>query len=226
MWHFSRRGGHWPSDFNDGIMWKLTIMKGANRIMAEYTAIFEAGNALVALLREQLTPEPITSPELIALASPHESENMKLTVWLFHIEEDSQNTQSGYYQQSRDIQSIRPTGFQLSYLITPHSKAPAQLKEADLHRILGAVIQIIKDNPVITQKYLDGSILNTAADIHLTTERANFDQMIKIWNNTQSPYRTSIVCKLSGVSIDSKRVRSITRVTEVLINTEDKGGMK
>ena len=48
--------------------------------MADYTALVEAGSSLVELLRDNLTPEPISNRELIALCSPHESENIKQTL--------------------------------------------------------------------------------------------------------------------------------------------------
>ena len=47
--------------------------------MADYTALVEAGSALVELLRDNLTPEPISNRELIALCSPHESESRAVT---------------------------------------------------------------------------------------------------------------------------------------------------
>ncbi len=186
--------------------------------MAEYTALVEAGNAIVELLRERMTPEPISNGELIALRSPHESENSQLTVWLFHIEEDSHNTQAGYYQYSKDVQRIQPSNFQLSFLITAHSKAPANMREADQYRIVGSALQVIKDEPLLEAKFLSGSLLETNAQLHLSVERPNFDQMIKIWNNTASPYKLSVVCKAVSVAIDSKRMRRVGRVSDVAIS--------
>ena len=119
--------------------------------MADYTAIVEAGSALVDLLRDNLTPEPLGNRELIALCSPHESENNQLTLYLYDIEEESQNITSGYYQVDKNTQRRRPAQFILRYLVTAHSKAPAQLREADQHRILGAAIQTLRDHPVIPQ---------------------------------------------------------------------------
>ena len=98
--------------------------------MADYTAIVEAGSALVDLLRDNLTPEPLGNRELIALCSPHESENNQLTLYLYDIEEESQNMTSGYYQADKNTQRRRPAQFILRYLVTAHSKAPAQLREA------------------------------------------------------------------------------------------------
>lgn len=187
--------------------------------MADYTALVEAGDGLVELLRDHLTPEPISKRELISLCSPHESENNQLTVYLFHIEEDQQSAPGGgYVQQSRDVQRMSPSRFHLSFLITAHSKAPVQLREADQYRMLGAAIQVLKDHPVLDKQYLEGSLLDSDAALHLSVERPNFDQMTKIWNNTSKPYKLSIVCKVDGVLIDSKRTRRISRVSDVQIS--------
>ena len=120
--------------------------------MADYTALIEAGTALVELLRDNLTPEPLGDRELISLCSPHESGNNQMTLYLYHIEEENPNMTSGYYQVDRNTQRIRPAQFALRYLVTAHSKAPVQLREADQHRIVGAAIQTLRDNPVIPVK--------------------------------------------------------------------------
>lgn len=191
--------------------------------MADYTAFVEAGNGLVELLRDNLTPEPISKRELISLCSPHESENNQLTAYLFHIEEDQQGAPGGgYVQQSRELQRMAPARFQLSFLVTAHSKAPAQLREADQYRMLGAAVQVLKDHPTLSRQYLQGSLLDTGAVVHISVERPNFDQMVKIWNNTSKPYKLSLVCKLDGVLIDSKRTRRVARVADVAIALDEK----
>ena len=191
--------------------------------MADYTAFVEAGNGLVELLREFMTPEPISKRELISLCSPHENENSQITVYLFHLEEDQQSAPGGgYFQQSQEVQRALPSRFRLSFLITAHSKAPVQLREADQYRMLGAAVQILKDHPVLDEKYLQGSLAEEKPSLHLSVERPNFDQMIKICNNTSKPYKLSVVCKIEGVSIDSKRVRKVSRVSDVSISIEPK----
>lgn len=190
--------------------------------MADYTALMEAGSALVELLRDHLTPEPVGNRELISLCSPHEAENNQLTLYLYHIEEDTQGVQSGYYQVDRDTQRIRPSRYNLRYLVTAHSKAPAQLREADKHRLIGAAIQTLKDHPVIDRKYLTGSLQDQQAEIHVVVEKASQDHMIKIWNNTSTPYKLSFIVMLTGVEIDSHRYRKVTRVTDVTIDVAGK----
>ena len=182
----------------------------------------EAGTALVDLLRDNLTPEPLGNRELINLCSPHESENNQLTLYLYHIEEDIQNMASGYYSVDSETERARPAQFTLHFLMTAHSKAPAQMKEADQYRIMGAAIQALRDHPVIPQKYLVGSIASEKAQLHVSIDRMTMEQLLKIWNNTSKDYKLSNVVTVTGVTIDSKRSRRVRRVTEVIIGTDQK----
>ena len=192
--------------------------------MADYTALVEAGNALVEMLRDNLTPEPLGNRELIALCSPHESENNQLTLYLYQIEEENPNMTSGYYQVDRDTQRIRPAQFALRYLVTAHSKAPVQLREADQHRIVGAAVQALRDNPVIPQKYLTGSMAEEGAQLRVMVEKTPMEQLRKIWNNTSKEYKLSFVVLLTGITIRSRRERRVSRVTDVAIDTNQTGG--
>lgn len=188
--------------------------------MADYTAFVEAGNALVELLRDSLSPEPIGNRELISLCSPHESENNQLTLYLYHVEEENQNVTSGYYQASRDVQRRSPAQFTLRYLMTAHSKAPAQLKEADQHRIMGAAVQALRDNPVIPAKYMTGSAAEEGDEWHVMVEKTPMEQLLKIWNNNAKDYKLSIVVMITGVTISSRKSRRVSRVTEISIDTK------
>ena len=192
--------------------------------MADYTALVEAGNALVEMLRDNLTPEPLGNRELIALCSPHESENNQLTLYLYQIEEENPNMTSGYYQVDRDTQSIRPAQFALRYLVPAPSKAPVQLREADQHRIVGAAVQALRDNPVIPQKYLTGSMAEEGAQLRVMVEKTPMEQLLKIWNNTSKEYKLSFVVLLTGITIRSRRERRVSRVTDVAIDTNQTGG--
>ena len=191
--------------------------------MADYTALVEAGNALVELLRDNLTPEPIGNRELIALCSPHESENNQLTLYLYQVEEDTQGVQSGYYQVSQNVERLRPTRYNLRFLVTAHSKAPAQLKEADQYRMVGAALQVLKDHPVIDAQYLNGSLAEQNAVIRVVLEKTQQDQLLKIWNNTSTAYKLSFVVLLTGIEIDSRKERRFSRITDVAIETKQKG---
>lgn len=187
--------------------------------MAEYTAFVEAGNALVELLRDNLVPEPLGSREAISLCSPHESENNQLTVFLYHIEEENKNQTAGFYSRDRDTEQAFPGQYALRFLLTAHSKAPAPLKEADQYRVMGAVMQTLRDNPVIKPKYLSGSAAEEGADWHVMVEKTPLDQLLKIWNNNTRDYKLSVSVLMTGITIRSTRKRRVTRVREFEVDT-------
>ncbi len=192
--------------------------------MADYTALTEASMALVELLRENLTPEPLGNRETINLCSPHESENNQLTLYLYHMEEDPQNQSAGYYSVDSNTERMRPASFTLHFLMTAHSKAPAQTRESDQYRIMGAAIQALRDNPVIPQRFLSGSIAAENAQLHVSVDKTSMEQLLTLWNNQSKAYQLSHVVPVTGVSIASKRERRVSRVKDVIIGTEQKKG--
>jgi hypothetical protein len=189
--------------------------------MADYTAIVEAGESFVAFLRDKLTPEPISDRERIALCSPYENENNQLTVSLFHVEEEPRNGAPPYFSPSRDVERAQPSAFQLSYILTAHSSAPAQMRDADRYRIIGAALQSLKDAPILAREYLTGSLQSSDVVLRVSVERASVDQMSKIWSNTNVPYKLSLLCRVSGVTIDSRIERAVKRVAEAEFSVEE-----
>ena len=190
--------------------------------MADYTAFVEAGTALNRTDPGPADPGAHQQPELISLCSPHESENNQLTLFSLHIEEEGQNVTAGYYQVDRELQRMQPARYTLRYLVTAHSKAPSQMREADQHRIIGAAMQAIRDNPVIPARYLTGSSAEEAAELHVMVEKTPLEQLLKIWNNTSKDYKLSFVAMVTGVTIRSRRERRVSRVREITIDTKER----
>ncbi|MCR4745443.1 MAG: Pvc16 family protein [Lachnospiraceae bacterium] len=191
--------------------------------MADYTAIFETGNAIVEMFRDALTPEPVSKREMISLCSPYESDNNALTVHLVHFEEDRQNGMPTFRPVGIDRMEMEPTQLFAYFIITAHSKAPLQVREADTYRILGAAIQAIADSPIMDKKYLTGSIAAEDTNLFINVENYDMERMQKIWNNPQVAYKASFVVKVSGININSKRSKKISRVMSTEISLEQKG---
>ncbi len=190
--------------------------------MADYTAIYETGNALVEILRDALTPEPISKREMISLCSPYESDNNFLTVHLIHFEEDRQAGIPMYKAVGQDRMEMEPTQLFAYFMITAHSTAPLQVREADTYRILGAAIQALTDSPVIEGKYLSGSLASEDTQLIVGMENYDMEKMQKVWNNPQMPYKPSFVVKVSGINIDSRRSIKIKRVMSAEFEVQEK----
>lgn len=89
--------------------------------MTEYTAIYEAGESLAALLRSELTPEPVAKKEHIGLCEPQSPEDFQLTIWIYNIEtvKDS-GTRTGFQPDPDDPSQERfaPMQMKLHALIS------------------------------------------------------------------------------------------------------------
>ncbi|MDL2217587.1 DUF4255 domain-containing protein [Christensenellaceae bacterium OttesenSCG-928-M15] len=190
--------------------------------MADYMGIYEAGEALIALLKKNMTPEPISKPELIGLCVPHEPEDYQLTLYLYHVEDATRMGGAAFTQESQNVQRAAPLPLKLYYLITAHSKAPVQSRAADEHRILGRALQIVRDNAQLSGAMLSGSLKENTAELRVTLRRETHEQLTKIFPAASSkPYKLSFAIEVEGVEIDSNRTRSFARVKDAAFSVEE-----
>ena len=191
--------------------------------MAEYTALYEAAQAVVELLRQEMTPEPISKPELIGMCAPYEPEDFQLTVYLYSMEEDTPGREPayGFVQEGRQTQRMAPLALNLHLILTAHSKAPILTRAADEYRILGRALQVVRDHPDLAP-YATGSLAASGQPVRLTLEKAlPQDALQRVWSGSNKPYKLSFGCLVQAVYIDSERVRTVARVRHIRIETED-----
>lgn len=185
--------------------------------MGDYNAIYEAGQSVVELLKREMTPLPISSPEGIGLCTPHEPEDFQLTVWLYNIEEHNDTgVNSGFITDSGDLRQERyvPMQVRCHGLVSAHSKAPLQTRLSDEYKILGRAIQVVRDNPIVPVDRLTGSLANGGTALQLQYNKLNNDELGKIWNNSNKTIKPSFGVHISAVAIESNRTRPAgTRVS-------------
>lgn len=198
--------------------------------MSEYTAIYEAGESLVDLLRKKMTPEPIAKAEHIGLCEPQEPEDYQLTVWLYGIEEcKDTGTRTGYVPDPTNpfMERFAPLQLKLHLLVSAHSKASAMQKYTDRYRIIGSAIQTIKDNPHIPRESLQGSLKDQNETVLMEIVNLNAEELSRIWNNSNKTIVQSFGVDITQVFIKSNRTREIApRVTSADITTKQKNAMR
>lgn len=178
-------------------------------------AIAEAGNTLLKLLRDNMVPEPVSKPEMIGLCSPAEKGDFMLTVYLYNIEESGDFRNTAMSSAGAGRMQYPPISVYLDYLITAYSSTDLKSRMADENRIMGRVIQLLYDNSILKGMYLQGTLAEKNEQIRTTMRKITVDEMTKIWNFPNTPYKLSVGYRLGPVNIDSNRTRITTRVTEV-----------
>lgn len=186
--------------------------------MAAYTGMADVGVSLVNLLKENLTPEPIADKETIGLCSPSEKGDFALTLYLYNIEESGEFRITEMQKLDDGNLKYPPSSFNLYYLMTAYSTGELKNKASDEHKILGRAIQVLNDNGVIKKEYLVGNLKNSEQEIRVQIKNLTYDEMMRIWNFHDVPYRLSIAYRVGPILIDSTRIKKVTRVLETQFN--------
>lgn len=191
--------------------------------MAKYTVIADTGQRLVEILREALVPQVITNPGEIDLRSPEDRGDVSLGIFLYDIGESEDIYQRGTVIY-RERMSKAPIYLNLYYMLTAYSNADVKYRMVQEERILGRVIQLFHDYPVIPLEEIDANKVS-GTDLHVQLLRLDADARSKIWDFPNVGRRLSLFYKVSPVTIDSGISREFVRVTEADINVSQKPGV-
>jgi hypothetical protein len=165
--------------------------------MSSYEVIAEVSKALKDLLEKEMTLPDVS----VTISTPDEeisNSKNRINLFLYQITENAQ-------LKNQDWQPISPTkiippplSLGLFYLITPYPKNPSDYAEA--HLILGDVMRIFFDKPILTSRYL----AKAKEKAKIILNPINIDEMTKIWSAINKPCRLSVGYEISIVQIESE----------------------
>lgn len=189
-----------------------------------YQMIENIGNLLVELLCREMVPEVIRHNSHIGLCSPDEHGDYKLGIYLYDICENEDIRASGMINAGIKKQMYPPVYLSLYYMITAYSDSDIKFRAQEEHKILGRVVQALRDNSVLPEEALGGGAA-MPAQIHL--QRILQHDKIHMWNFPGEPYRLSLFYRIQPVEISSARTREIVRVKDADFTVpEDKEAAK
>ena len=174
--------------------------------MAHYMEVHEAGNTFLELLRTQLYPEILESPEHIDLRHPTQAEGLLLGVHLYDIQENGENRQTDMQPSDLTHQRFPPLSLTLNYMITAYT-TPQLL----IPHIMG----ILYDHPVLKPSA-------EAEEIYIHLLNLTTDEKMRLWNYPDLPYHLSLFYSLSPVFLNSSRLIKISRVVSTEFTVKDK----
>ena len=184
--------------------------------MGRYTIIADTGKCLVEMLQEALVPELIQNPSEIGLRSPEDRGDTSLGLFLYDIKPSEEVYQRGNVVTKERI-SKPPMYLSLFYMITAYSKGDIMYRLMQEEQILGRVIQVFHDNPIIPLAKVDPQ-MTSGTELHIQMQKIAPDEKSRIWNFPNVGNRLSLFYKVSPVAIDSGISREINRVTDLDIN--------
>lgn len=185
--------------------------------MASYTIIADIGNAIVQLLREHLVPNIIVNTEHIGLCTPSDRGDIILGVNLYDIRENKDIVVTDMLPKGEKQLRYPSTFYDLYYMITAYSTSDIKFRAAEDQKILGKVLQVLKDHSIFTVEQLGSQLTNSQYVPKIELLHLEQDEKMKLWNVPNMPYRLSLFYKVYPVEIESLRVKEVTRVVEVTV---------
>lgn len=154
------------------------------------------------------------SAQAIAFTNPkdtHHDNSLKLSLWLYQVTENEflKNQPPARPRNGNPFQETKtPLALNLYYLVTPFTLTAEQ----DL-QVLGFVMRVFYDNPTI---YINDPQDRVFEELRLILCRLNLEELTRIWEALQEPYRLSVCYKVTVARIESSEVVQKARVVEAM----------
>lgn len=182
--------------------------------MADFSIISDVSNALIRLLRENLCPESVQSPESIKLASPADKNaDFQVGLFMYDLRELGEYRSSTPIRSADNRKTLPPRPLTLCYMLYLNSKAQIAAGAEAEQRILGRALQTLSDNPTIDIAKVHPFAEQSEENAALTFLKLTFDDKSKIWSSLNVPYQLGIYFSISPVLLSSKKSEPIVRVT-------------
>lgn len=189
--------------------------------MGSYTVVAEAGNALVRLLRRELVPEIIRSADAIGLATPADKGDLVLCVHMYDVSESMEYRMSTMVSDGVSRQKYPPVYLTLSYMITVFSSSDVKFRSEEEQRIMGRVMQVLRDFSVLNTETMEFSEGGGGEGIRMEMRKMELDEKIRLWNFPNLAIKPSLYYKLGPIMLESAKTKAIQRVGSVEFRTEE-----
>lgn len=185
--------------------------------MAKYTIISDIGKGILELLRDKLVPEPVDSAEKIGICDPKERGGYIVGIHPYDIREDlSGAAKDGAKILPDGSQQDPPAMIELYYVISVSSKAEAEAKALDEAKIIGKIIQVIKDNPVIPPRYMPSNIGMPVENVPISMLPLNMEEKVKVWTMFGESYKLSVFYVVGPIALDSENIQKPKKRVETV----------
>jgi hypothetical protein len=173
--------------------------------MSDFTAIRGASLTLKALLEEHITrsTEPQIRGVAIDLRSPREmrdDDDEGISLWLYRVTRDPDLLNRPPPRVAPDQFAYPPVPVDLYFLVTPIQPEPE-----DEQALLGRVLQVFHDHPVLRGSDLQDSLSGQDEELRVHLEMLSLEELTRVWNALQQPYQLSVSYLVQVVTIASDR---------------------
>lgn len=180
------------------------------------TALLATSQTLQAVLLAALQADAVLSAlfpplgsSVVSLATPDgmvELDQTGVSVWLYRVMRDEQLLNQPPRRLPPDRLQAVPLPMRLHYLMTPMMRGNAgdPAPETDQH-VLGAILRSFHRQPILRGAALAGSLRGTDRQIRVNLESPGLEELARVWDTLDQPYRVSLCYEVSVVEVESDR---------------------
>jgi len=179
-------------------------------------ALLAASQTLQSVLLARFQEDPVLrsffppiGASVVSLASPDGMVHLQQTgvsVWLYRLARDEQRLNQPPRRLPPDLSRHVPLPLRLHYLVTPIMGGAGgdPAPETD-QQVLGLILRTFHDRPLIAGTDLAGALAGTDGELAVRLESADIEEIARIWDTLDEPYRTSLCYEVGLVEVDSAR---------------------
>jgi hypothetical protein len=134
-----------------------------------------------------------------------------VNLYLYQVCENPHAKNQPYVTRPDGVQVYPPLALNLYYLLTPYASDPLTS-----HQVLTHAMQLLYVHPTLTGADLEGSLRLSVERLTINLCQMSLEELTRIWNALQTPYRLSVSYEVRVVLIESMVERRPARVQTAL----------
>lgn len=141
------------------------------------------------------------------LTTGGEGQFARVNLFLYQVVENAFAKNQNKLTQNNGEQRYPPLALNLLYLLTPYASDPLSAQ-----RVLSHAMRVFYDHSIIRSAELAESLRLTVAQLAIVLVPLPLEDLTRIWNSLQTPYRLSVSYEVRVVLIESEIVTAPARV--------------
>ena len=163
---------------------------------------------VTSTLQTLLKDLDVTLESPAALPSTSGGSFKKLNLFLYQVLENPHAKNQPWESIGADAQRYPPLALNVYYLLTPYAN-----DALSAHQVLSHAMRILHDHSIVSGAELAGSLSTVVEQLAIVLCPTTLEELTRIWNALQSPYRLSVCYEVRIALIQSEIQRDVSRVS-------------
>lgn len=149
----------------------------------------------------------LDSPAQLPTASSGGDSFSRVNLYLYQVSENPYAKNQPWVTRIDGAQEYPPLSLNLYYLLTPYAS-----DAISAHQVLTHAMQLLYVNSVVSEDQLADSLRLTARQLSINLCQMSLEELTRVWNALQTPYRLSVSYEVRVVLIESMMQTQPARV--------------